>query len=151
MRTQDETRSRFASKFRVTPSCWEWSGVRDRRGYGKFWDGLTHAKAHRASYRLYVGPIENGMHVLHRCDNPACVNPNHLFLGTHADNMEDKTRKGRSIGAHAGENHHFARLTPDAVLAIRAEMRPYRLIAADYGISMSYVGDIRRGIAWKHI
>lgn len=73
-------------------ACWEWTGYRNNRGYGK----IDRAYAHRTSYEVHVGPIPDGMEVMHSCDNPPCINPRHLSLGTHLDNMRDMARKGRS-------------------------------------------------------
>src|SRR4051812_46948926 len=99
-----------------TDSCWLWTGQLGTAGYGKFNYGGKRWTAHRASYQIHIGdlpPVEPGAKccVLHRCDNPRCVNPNHLFLGSQADNMRDKAEKGRAIGAHSGEKHHCAKLT----------------------------------------
>ncbi|MGW2169160.1 HNH endonuclease signature motif containing protein [Streptomyces sp. NPDC001705] len=76
--------------------CWEWGASRHRNGYGQFHlPGKRHALAHRASWLLLFGPIPDGLHVLHRCDNRPCVRPDHLFLGTRVDNMQDMAAKGR--------------------------------------------------------
>lgn len=88
---------RFAEKFRINAEtgCWEWIAERNRKGYGMFWHKDSMTGAHRASYELHVGEIPDALHVLHRCDNPPCVNPEHLFLGTNQDNVDDRQRKGR--------------------------------------------------------
>ena len=88
---------RFWSKVRVTARCWWWEGFCEPDGYGLvgLFSSLMITRAHRAAWLLTNGPIPAGLHVLHRCDNPPCVNPDHLFLGTHGDNMRDARLKGR--------------------------------------------------------
>lgn len=86
---------RFWSYVLRGDDCWEWIGAHCR-GYGRFWDGEREVRAHRFSYALHVGDIPAGLMVLHRCDNPPCVNPAHLFVGTNDDNMADKKVKGRN-------------------------------------------------------
>jgi hypothetical protein len=88
------------SKVAVTPECWLWMAARDRDGYGKFAIGLgghdqIHTRAHRFAYEAFVEPVPEGMVVCHRCDNPPCVRPDHLFVGTPLDNNNDKVAKGR--------------------------------------------------------
>jgi hypothetical protein len=94
---------RFWAKVNKTPTCWLWTAS-TRKGRGKYGqinlNGMQ--RAHRVSWQLAYGPIPNGLHVLHKCDVPACVRPGHLFLGTHRDNMDDARQKGRLIdGLHA--------------------------------------------------
>jgi hypothetical protein len=90
--------------------------------------------------------------VCHSCDNPACVNPAHLFVGTAADNSADMARKGRSRNAvRLGTDHHLAKLTPDRVRAIRADARQQDLIAADHGVSQVTVSRIKRNLIWRHV
>lgn len=92
-------------------ACWPWMACRNRHGYGKVGVGGISVTAHRAVWELANGPIPAGLHVLHRCDNPPCVNPAHLFLGTNADNVEDKVRKGRSCaGERSGRYRHGRRV-----------------------------------------
>jgi hypothetical protein len=122
-------RDRFALQFtrRGSDGCWTWSGVRDRDGYGKLRDAGKRLRAHRVSYTLHVGPIPDGMFVLHRCDSPPCVNPAHLFLGTNLDNIADRHAKARdakglSSGRHtkpertARGDRNGARLYPERLL-----------------------------------
>lgn len=115
---------RFERKFTpVTESgCWLWLAASNLKGYGYFWFGEYGHAAHRAAWIIYRGPIPAGMHVLHKCDTPSCVNPNHLFLGTQQDNTDDMLRKGR---AKCGENsprggaHPMAKLTAEMVVEMR--------------------------------
>ena len=112
---------RFASKYRVDAKsgCWVWSASIDGRGYGQISNTTTKKpmRAHRVSYELHVGVIPHGTMVLHRCDRPACVNPEHLFLGTQIDNMQDCANKGRNAAARHPENMsrgdaHYSRAKP---------------------------------------
>ncbi len=87
---------KFESKIDKRGDCWIWTGALFVSGYGKIQRGGKRLRAHRVSYELFVGEIPDGLHVLHDCDNPPCVKPAHLFLGTHLDNMMDMERKGRA-------------------------------------------------------
>ena len=147
--TEPELMERFLSKVAKTQSCWLWTGAKSGRGYGAF-RSPDEKKAHRFSYSRYVGQIPQGLSVCHRCDNPACVNPDHLFVGTHTDNMKDKMSKGR--GNHlVGTKHPRSKLTESQVLAIRADNRRQVEIAESYGIKQAQVSEIKRRIAWTHI
>lgn len=154
---------RFWSKVEKTPDCWVWKSTRRTDGYGVFWYSPTkrQERAHRLAYEDAEGPIPAGMSLLHRCDNPPCVRPAHLFVGTQADNMADMTEKGRrSTGPrHAqreqsGEANHMARLTAERVADIRAMGLAgyYELdIAERFGVTKSNVGLILRGETWRGI
>lgn len=141
--------SRFMEKVNKTESCWIWMGSKHPRGYGCFCGGNT-ATAHRYSYEHFVGPIPDGLCVCHKCDNPSCVNPDHLFVGTHTDNMLDKMAKGR--GNHlVGSKHPKSKLSEADVLAIRADVRKQIEIAAAFGIKQAQVSEIKRRVAWSHV
>jgi len=142
----------------MSQRCWEWQGSRSSGRYGSF--GMTvdgefvSYKAHRAAYELARGPIPDGLHVLHKCDNPACCNPDHLFLGTHQDNMMDMKEKGRAKG-HQGEANFKAKLTEDQVRDIKfGPDQGYgsnRRLAKKHGISATMVSYIKHGKFWKHV
>lgn len=134
-------------------SCENFLGAKDKDGYG-YQRGLGERKAHRVAYVKAHGPIPNGLHVLHKCDNPSCVNPDHLFLGTPKDNMEDKHRKGRQKYPGCslpGEKNPKARLTLDQVKYIRATyqwgMGPK--LAKMFGVGVIQINRIVRGEAWN--
>jgi HNH endonuclease/Helix-turn-helix domain len=99
MKHRKRTIAIFWGHVAKSDGCWEWTGIRTVAGYGRC--GKGGVRAHRVSYELTYGPIPDMMHVLHRCDNPPCVNPNHLFLGAQADNMRDMAQKGRARGGAA--------------------------------------------------
>jgi len=145
---------RFWQKVEKTDGCWNWTSAKHPKGYGLFSIKNRNQRAHRVSYELCKGPIPEGMQVLHECDNPSCVKPEHLFLGTNADNMADKVAKGRQ--AHfcpgRGEDSPTAKLTTKQVLAIREAVGvPHKVLAADYGVSRRQIEDIRARRAWKHL
>ena len=135
--------------------CWEWVGSRTPKGYGKVhFKGRT-KRAHRISYELAHGPIPNGLTVCHTCDNPPCINPAHLFLGTNADNRRDMMAKGRSCAPKrpaSGERNGFAKLTAAIVREIRALAAAGSLtkveIGRRYGISGAHVANIASGRSW---
>lgn len=132
--------------------CWEYKGSRTIQGYGRITSKGVTVKAHRASYEAWVGGIPNGLVVLHSCDNPTCINPKHLSVGTHQDNADDMVRKGRSFKG-TGEKHSQARLTSEQVAEIRAKYVPrkYTLakLADEYGISFQHVSDIINRKKWR--
>lgn len=154
--------------------CWEWMGGRFPTGYGACWDGDRTGKAHRISWEMAHGSIPNGMCVLHRCDNPPCVNPDHLFLGTIDDNNRDMMAKGRGVfpgpkrpatgdrnGSRTtpasrprGERVATAKLTESQakeIIRLAAAGKPRRVIAALFGIHYLHVCRIFRGGCWKHL
>lgn len=134
--------------------CWLWTAALTQGGYGSVYD-LAQSRwrtAHRAAYETFVSAIPDGMDILHSCDVPCCINPDHLRPGTHAENMADSSRKGRMKASRArGEGQHLAKLTAADVLAIRAAQGTYRDIARQFGVTHATVGYIRRGVTWKHV
>lgn len=143
------TMNRFWKKVDKTGDCWEWTAYTTDRGYGYFrHDGGT--RAHRYSWVLHNGPIPDGQCVLHRCDNPGCVNPEHLFLGTWADNNADRAAKGRNA-CRVGEKHHLAKLTDDQAREIKYSDGSCRELSRQYGVSPGLVSMIKNGRRWSHI
>ena len=132
--------------------CWLWLGAVNRLGYGVVTKRAASKAifAHRAAYIAAHGSIPEGMDILHRCDNPPCVNPCHLFPGTHTDNMHDMIRKGRHVSPK-GEAHGAAKLTADEALAIRVSKEPHAVLATRYGISKHTVHTIRSKRSWTHL
>lgn len=141
----------FHERYQVDPKtgCWLWIGATVTCGYG-IWVAHGERNAHRGSWVMHNGPIPKGMHVLHKCDNPGCVNPDHLRLGTHQDNMRDLREKGRAYGAK-GEANFSAKLSEQQVLAILCDPRAIRVIAEEFGMTQSSIQNIKNGKTWKHV
>jgi hypothetical protein len=143
---------RFDGNYVPEPNsgCWLWLGALSRGGYGSITRKGT--KAYCASWRLYKGEIPHGLCVCHHCDNPSCVNPDHLFLGTIADNNADRGRKkrGKKIG-NQGTKHPYSKLTDEQILEIRISAEPLKVLANRYGVVESCICKIRRGYAWRHL
>jgi len=133
--------------------CWNWNRYRMPTGYGQIGtEGSKPEMTHRVSWKLFKGPIPDGLWVLHKCDNPACVNPDHLFLGTHTDNMKDCVKKGRfRANIMYGENHPKHKLTVESVLAIRKDARPQWRIAKDYGVCEDTIYKVKNRRMWGHV
>jgi len=137
--------------------CWEWTGWRegDGRWHGRISVGGTGGRligAHRASWMVTFGPIPNGLGVLHKCDNPGCVRPDHLFLGTNTDNNADMVSKGRNRWL-CGEDNRGAKLTTADVAEIRRRLAcgdRQKDIAKDFSIIQAHVSRIGRGASWAH-
>jgi len=133
--------------------CWEWQGGKNPKGYGQLYYRRAQHKAHRLSWELHNGPIPGGMDVCHKCDNPPCCNPNHLFLGTRAENTLDMYAKGRNRQIN-GEKCHKAKLTESDIPEIRrlhSEGMSQTALAKQYGVSQHSISSIVRGKSWKHV
>jgi hypothetical protein len=145
---------RFMDKVSPEPNsgCWLWTGCVNYDGYGQLLVGRGARGAHRVSYELFHGAIEPGMHICHKCDVPSCVNPDHLFMGTAADNAADKVRKGRQQKlSFPGEKNGGAKLTEYDVRAIIASTSKGIDLAKKYGVSKGVISSIRNRKAWKHV
>ena len=133
-------------------ACWNWRGA-TRRGYGRLLIGSRtngtrrSVSAHRLSYEIFVGEIPDGLEVCHKCDNRACVNPNHLFIGTRLDNMLDRETKGRNK-PQRGERNGQAKLNTALVAMIRTNTESGASIARRIGVHRSTVNKVRAGTYW---
>lgn len=150
---------RFWQKVKKTDGCWLWIGSRDTNGYGRIGTGgkTGLASAHRVSYELTNGQIPDGLHVLHSCDNPSCVRPDHLSLGTHTDNMRDMWAKQRGscgVAGRKGSNNPKSKLTEELVTDIRkmaASGIKNTEIAELFGVTRQAICYAVRRETWKHI
>lgn len=143
--------ARLRSSVRLSHTgCLEWTEARDTKGYGRIAFEGKWQHAHRLSYEFLVAPIPEGLCIMHRCDNPCCINPDHLTPGTKADNARDKVMKGRQR-RHHGDNNPNARLTADAVRAIRESKEMGITLASLYGVTPTSISDARRGKTWSHL
>jgi hypothetical protein len=132
--------------------CLEWTMSRGERGYGQWTIGQRNYAVHRLSAHLHFGfDLDSPLLICHRCDNPSCFNPLHLFVGTSADNAADMVRKGRSA---KGERSGQSKLTEDDIRLIRQRYErgeSQQAIADDYGVNQTLIGFIVRKVSWKHV
>jgi len=138
--------------------CWIWMGRKVGMGYGKLDILQKEYLAHRVSWVLHFGEIEDGLCVLHKCDNPSCVNPHHLFLGTYSDNNWDMSNKGRHAkgkGGPKGSECKWSKLTEDQVKEIRQKHKPweysYSKLSKEYGVHIQVIAAIISRRTWKHV
>jgi len=151
MQVQPKIAARLLSKVAKRPDgCWQWTGCKTKTGYGQIRVGGSIEYAHRVSYALHKGNPGN-LYVCHACDNPWCVNPDHLWLGTQQENQSDMAAKGR---ASAGTHRPLARLTDACVQGIRSALSSgvrVTAVARQFGITPSIVSGIKAGRLWKSV
>ena len=147
-------RTRFEKKlwYNKETTCWEWTAYCDKYGYGHFRFNGKMPLAHRFAYELYVAPIPEGLHILHKCNNCKCVNPEHLYVGTPQDNADDRERAERAA-RQDGEYNKSAKLTQDQVRAIRTlydeGVFTQKKIGQLFGVGQPQVSNIINNVLWK--
>lgn len=134
----------------VVTGCIEWQAHRDKKGYGRTGPVDGDVLTHRVVWAAAMGKIPDGMHVLHHCDNPPCCNVKHLYLGTNADNMRDKTNRGRARGL-PGESNPKAKLCEEDVAAIRVSSDSTSDLMAFYTVSRCTINRVRRRAGWTNV
>lgn len=139
---------RFNKKFRVTPSCWIWVGAK-RKGYGNFFFCGSNVSAHRFSYEHHIGEIPEGLLVCHKCDNPACVNPEHLFVGSVAENTADMLKKGRQSKGAPPDKLAIKQNVIEKIHALHLTGLSNRKIANLLGVSPTHVFNVHKGYRRK--
>lgn len=146
---------RFFNKVKKTDECWIWLGAKhSKKGYGHFFNGKSNVKAHRFSYEHFVGSIPEDICVLHKCDNPSCVRPDHLFLGTNQDNVDDKVSKNRHP---RGEQSGVNKLTEQEVIEIKRSLKCFNYLgqvndlANYYNVNFRTISSIKSGKTWSHV
>jgi hypothetical protein len=141
----------FWSHVDKTGPCWLWTAGVNGQGRGCIRKDYKYRQTHRLSWEMAFGPIPEGLHVLHKCDIPRCLNPDHLFLGTQADNVRDCVAKGRHGDKHSRRTN---KLNPTKVRAIRmmlARGTTQSAIAKKYGVRQTLISSIKVGRIWKHV
>ena len=157
----DKNIDRFNSRVAKGNGCHLWLGSLDPCGYGTFSFNGKNTKAHRFAWSVKNGEIPKGMMICHHCDNPSCVNPDHLFIGTQFDNMRDMHDKNRHTmrdkswvekrAAYDGANNPNAKLTADIVRTIRSSTEKATVLAAQYGVHRNIIYGILKRTSWKNI
>lgn len=162
---------RFLCRVITGPNCWSWDGPTDANGRSKFYPAKDiKLFNHRVMWALLNGPIPDGKLICHRCDVPGCLNPKHIYCGTHADNSRDSVERGRTVWAQypemmreavtrgglkntwtRGAGSSTAKLTEDQARAIRASKERTKVLTEQYDLTRSAIQKIRRGATWKYI
>lgn len=135
--------------------CWIWQFATSQQGYGVMRSGGENRRSHRVSYELHVGPLDDDLQINHKCHVEACVNPDHLYQGTHKDNMQDASEAGSLKGGRYGEDAQNAKLTEDAVRDIRERYAATDItqteIAGEYGVDPSLISLVVNRRKWAHV
>lgn len=146
----DLVKARLFNKCRLSDTgCWVWTGP-TRNKYGVFYVGNKDRSAHRISYEAFIGPVPKGLHLLHSCDNPGCINPAHLRPGTAKENAGDRQSRGRGRDSR-GELTGTSKLTAENVIAIRASDKSPAELATEFGVSKQRIWHVRQGKSWAHL
>lgn len=146
----NDVRARFSAAAFPEPmsGCWLWDGTLQQDGYGQLSVRGASFRAHRLGYEIHRGPVPRGLYVLHRCDNRACVNPDHLYAGTNLDNIRDAVTRNR----HAtGQRNSQSKLTEVIVRTIRASSQSDCDLARKYGVSSVAIRNARYGATWRWV
>lgn len=148
-RKKISTKERFMEKVAVREDgCWYWTAYCMKSGYGMFRFPKGHQLAHRVSYALFNGPLDDRLDVMHSCDVPCRVNPAHLTLGTRTGNMQDAVSKNRM---RRGDKHGRSKLSEQEAIAILNDPRSQKYIAKEFNVSQATVSDIKVGRKWAHL
>ena len=159
MRSHGTPEERFWRRVKKTDACWLWQGSIHRGGYGLMrvsgGKKARNVSAHRFSYELHKEKIPEGLIVMHSCDNPRCVNPDHLSVGTHKDNTQDMIAKGRGannpLPFSRGEHNGRALLTEDKVRYIRASKASNAALARELGVTDVCIHKVKKRQTWSHV
>jgi HNH endonuclease len=146
---ENSVEERFLTKVRWTEGWCPWTWIGCGNVYGQLRVDDKMRFAHKIAYELFVGPIPEGMLVLHDCDNPLCVWPGHLHLGTYSDNAKEAYERGRS--SQTGEDNTFHKLTEEDVIVIRRSNESSRRLAKQFGVDKSTILRVKSGEAWSHV
>lgn len=145
------SKERFWKRVKKTRYCWIWIGAKNNKGYGQIMVNKRLIAAHRYSYFLQKGSIPKDNHILHKCDNPSCVNPQHLWVGTNNDNVQDRVNKGREAD-RKGEKNPNAKITYEIATKIRKmyKTRNYKvyILGQMFGVNRNVIGRIIGGKQW---